>query len=88
MYANTVAPRFEIVSALGEGDAAFVVWVFHCGVAGRQLTVQGASHLRFNQAGKVVDHRDYWDAAEEMWQHLPLIGKPVAWLRRRFRAVD
>jgi ketosteroid isomerase-like protein len=85
MFANTANPRFDIISAQGDGTTAFVIWVFHCGVAGRQLAVHGASHLRFDEQGRVCEHRDYWDPAEEMWQHLPLLGKPVAWLRRRFR---
>ncbi|MET3106813.1 hypothetical protein AAKU67_002656 [Oxalobacteraceae bacterium GrIS 2.11] len=33
----------------------------------------------------VTDHRDYWDAAEELFQKLPLIGAPIRWLRRQFK---
>src|SRR5476649_1265151 len=45
----------------------------------------GGSHLRFNQAGLVVLHRDYWDATEELLAKLPLVGAPIRWLRGRFR---
>ena len=40
--------------------------------------------LHFAPDGRVADHRDYWDPAEELWQKLPLLGPPVRWLRRRF----
>jgi hypothetical protein len=28
-------------------------------------------------------HRDYWDAAEELYEQLPGIGVLMRWLRRR-----
>ena len=34
----------------------------------------------------VIEHRDYWDAVEELLQKLPLIGTPIRWLCRRFKA--
>jgi steroid delta-isomerase len=48
--------------------------------------VRGATHLRFNGRGKVVYHRDYWDAAEELYAKLPLLGALMRWLRRRLAA--
>jgi steroid delta-isomerase len=48
--------------------------------------VRGASHLRFDAAGKVVLHRDYWDAAEELYAKLPLIGCVMRGLQRMARA--
>ena len=48
--------------------------------------MRGASHLRFDAAGKVVLHRDYWDAAEELYAKLPLIGPPMRLLRRMGQA--
>lgn len=67
-------------------DLAFVTWDFDFGLGGRHYRVQGASRLIFAPDGRVLDHRDYWDVAAELWQKMPLIGGPVAWLRRRFAA--
>ena len=53
---------------------------------GRTLTVRGVTHLRFDADGRVVLHRDYWDAAEELYEKLLLIGAPPSWLRRRMSA--
>ena len=36
--------------------------------------IHGASLITFNEAGLVSEHRDYWDAAEELYEKLPLIG--------------
>jgi len=48
--------------------------------------VRGASHLRFDAAGKVVLHRDYWDAAEELYAKLPVLGGLMRYLKRMGRA--
>ena len=31
-------------------------------------------------------HRDYWDAAEELYEKLPLLGALMRWLKRRVNA--
>jgi len=41
--------------------------------------------LKFDAAGKVNYHRDYWDAAEELYEKLPLIGPLMRGLRRYVR---
>jgi len=30
-----------------------------------------------------VFHRDYWDAAEELYEKLPVIGALMRWLKKR-----
>lgn len=37
----------------------------------------GMSQLRFNEKGKVIFHQDYWDGSENLYEHLPLIGRFV-----------
>jgi hypothetical protein len=45
--------------------------------------IQGASHLRLDGQGRVAQHRDYWDAAEELYETLPIVGTLMRWLKRR-----
>ena len=33
--------------------------------------------------GRIRLHRDYWDAAEELYEKLPVLGHLMRWLRRR-----
>jgi ketosteroid isomerase-like protein len=46
------------------GDRAAVEWWGTWVEDGRRLTLAGATFLRFDDDGKVVDHRDYWNEAE------------------------
>jgi ketosteroid isomerase-like protein len=85
MYRELGAPRFEVTEALGAGDQAFLTWNFrfsHPRLPGEQL-IRGATHLRFDADGRVTLHRDYWDAAEELYEKLPLVGALMRLLRRR-----
>jgi len=43
----------------------------------------GSSHLRFNSDGLVEYHRDYWDASEELYEKLPVIGFVLKALKKR-----
>jgi steroid delta-isomerase len=43
--------------------------------------IHGLTLLRFDVAGKVVHHRDYWDAAGELYEKLPGIGLMMRGLR-------
>ena len=85
MFETTEQPRFVIATRILEGDQAFVTWTFEFGLKGKAYVIAGGTHLSFDQDGLVVLHRDYWDAAEELLQKLPVIGVPIRWLRGLFR---
>lgn len=84
MFATTQAPRFVFDEVIEQNQKVFLTWEFHFGLRGKNYVVKGGSMLTFNEQGLITDHRDYWDAAEELWEKLPLIGGLVGWLRRRF----
>ena len=86
MFATLDAPRFVVTTAVAAGCDAFLTWDFSFsrrGAGASEMCIHGASHLRFSQDGLVLMHRDYWDAAEELYEKLPLIGALMRWLKRR-----
>jgi steroid delta-isomerase len=83
MFASLEAPRFIILSQVAQGDEAFLNWDFSFSRHGRPLRIHGASHLRFSAGGRVNHHRDYWDAAEELYAKLPLLGTLMRCLQHR-----
>ncbi|PVX36754.1 nuclear transport factor 2 family protein [Janthinobacterium sp. 78] len=68
-----------------DGVAAIEAILRHMFVHTEQPRFIIGERVRFNADGLVFLHRDYWDAAEELLQNLPLIGAPIRWLRGRFR---
>ena len=88
MFATTEAPRFEVTDRIEQGGQAMLGWTFRFALRGRALTVRGVTHLRFDADDRVTLHRDYWDAAEELYEKLPLLGGLMRAVRRRLRATD
>jgi ketosteroid isomerase-like protein len=87
MYVALDAPRFVVRDIVAEGDQCFLAWDFLFRfkrfAPGAQQTVRGGSHLVFAGDGRIVLHRDYWDAAEELYEKLPAVGTLMRWLKRR-----
>lgn len=50
---------------------------------GAPITLQGCSLLLWNAEGKVVRHQDFFDAGALLYEHIPLLGCLIRWLRRR-----
>jgi len=83
MFERTVAPHFVVTEKLADDNSAMLAWEFRYGQGQR---IRGVSHLRFADDGRVAYHRDYWDAAEELYMKLPVLGALMRWLRRRLAA--
>lgn len=43
----------------------------------------GISHLRFDAQGRIAYQQDYWNAADGLFQHVPLLGWMIRALKRR-----
>jgi steroid Delta-isomerase len=84
MFKRVDQPRFVVTTAIEQGDDCFLTWDFLFNTkGGKPWVIRGASHLRYDAAGLVAFHRDYWDAAEELYEKLPLIGALMRWLKKR-----
>lgn len=88
MFAQVDAPRFVVTGSVLQGDQAFLTWDFLFRMkrfSRDEQCIRGASHLRFAPDGRVAFHRDYWDAAEELYEKLPVLGALMRALKRAAR---
>lgn len=88
MFRQVHAPRFVVHAALVQGELAFLTWTLHyrrAAGAPRESAIRGATELRFDADGLVALHRDYWDAAEELYEGVPLLGAVLRAIKRRLR---
>lgn len=89
MYQTLEQPRFVVTERIVDGAQCFLTWDFEFRFKNfdraRLQTVRGASHLKFGADGRVYFHRDYWDAAEELYEKLPLVRGLMRWLKKRAR---
>jgi hypothetical protein len=87
MYVALEQPHFVVTGQVVDGAQAFLTWEFRFRFKRFDTTtlqaVRGASHVVFNEQGLVTVHRDYWDAAEELYEKLPVLGGVMRWLKKR-----
>lgn len=90
MFDALESPRFVITQQVQQGVQCFVTWDFLFAMrrldAGRTQTIRGASHLVLREEDglwKVAVHRDYWDAAEELYEKIPLVRHVMRWLKKQ-----
>jgi steroid Delta-isomerase len=90
MYRALEAPRFVVHDSVTGGAQCFLTWDFRFRfkrfAPAVDQVVRGASHLHFAADGRIALHRDYWDAAEELYEKLPAVGSLMRWLKRRANA--
>ena len=87
MFESLDSPHFIVTERIVQGQQCFLVWDFRFRFKRFDTqswqTVRGGTHLTFDDAGLVTLHRDYWDAAEELYEKLPVVGSLMRWLKRR-----
>ena len=86
MFDTLEQPRFIVTQHIVQGDQTFLAWEFHFRMRRwrphQMQCIRGATLLRFDAQGRVALHRDYWDAAEDLYEKLPLLGALMRWLRK------
>ena len=74
----------EAESVAVDGTVAFVEWRMGLKIQGIEFIYPGATRLRFDSAGKIVHHRDYFDFVGPTFGPVPVLGGVVRWLYKRF----
>ncbi|NMG75966.1 nuclear transport factor 2 family protein [Aromatoleum diolicum] len=88
MFAHLDDPCFEVTARIADGRQAMLGWVFRFRRRDRRIEIRGVSHIQFDNSARVIVHRDYWDAAEELYAKLPGLGVVMRALRRRLSATE
>ncbi len=88
MFEQVDQPRFVVTGTVLQGSQAFLTWDFLFTMKRFSRTpqcIKGATQIAFDADGAVTLHRDYWDAAEELYEKLPVLGSLMRWLKRAAR---
>lgn len=79
-------PKFTILDQACSDSRHYVRWDFSGRVKGLgALTFTGMSEIRYDEEQKVVEHIDHWDASEQFYEKLPVLGWPITCLKRRLQ---
>jgi hypothetical protein len=87
MFVTLKQPRFVVTHQVCQGKQCFLTWEFRFYFpsykVNQEQVILGASHLVLGDSGLILVHRDYWDAAQELYEKLPLVGSLMRWLKAR-----
>ncbi|MEX1117235.1 MAG: nuclear transport factor 2 family protein [Terrimicrobiaceae bacterium] len=80
--------RVEFQDVARSGNEYYLRWVmdvkfkkFHRGKSFRTI---GMTHARFNDQGLVILHQDYWDSTTGFFQHVPVLGTGIRYIKTLF----
>tara|TARA_B100000073_G_scaffold53360_1_gene39311 strand:- start:11652 stop:12086 length:435 start_codon:yes stop_codon:yes gene_type:complete len=76
----------ETLTASKSGNIAFVEWRMGLKIKGIEFIYPGTSRLQFDDSGKIIDHRDYFDFILPTFGPVPILGGFTRWLYGRFIA--
>ncbi|MFE8071697.1 nuclear transport factor 2 family protein [Marinobacteraceae bacterium S3BR75-40.1] len=84
-YQNVIACQFDFGAPIFDAERAALPWTMRLSHRrlrrGQPIDVEGMSHLRIVD-DLVVFHRDYFDAAQLLYENIPVLGAGVRWVRR------
>jgi steroid Delta-isomerase len=87
MFVRLHEPKFVITETIQQDNRVLLVWDFTFRIKNLKPNlprkIHGTSLIRFADDGRVMSHRDYWDAAGELYEQLPIIGVVMRWLKKR-----
>lgn len=89
IFQNLEEMSFDVKEEFVSGDETVALWTMtlkHNKLAGGEpIVLEGVTHLRF-QDGKVVAHRNVFDAGALVYENTPFVGMLVRWVKNRVAA--
>lgn len=83
MFEALEHPRFEVIEIVEQERKVCLVWLFRFGWRQKSFEIEGSTIFDLNADGLIARHRDYWDVAQGIYEHLPLLGSVLRTLRKR-----
>jgi len=86
MFENLDHVQFTVTrSAItGESDTAGLIrWELRSMLNGQPYNIVGMSELEFAADGRVNVHIDHWDAGQQFYERIPVVGALLRLIRRR-----
>lgn len=67
------------------GASYYVRWILDVRYKGAKETVRtmGVTLLRFDESGRVILHQDFWDSSAGFYEHLPVLGGVMRWIKSK-----
>lgn len=81
------AAEFDFRRIIRSGDEFYIDWVmrldFKKTSAGSWEESIGMTHMRFNSAGKIIFHQDYWDPTDIVYKRIPVAKQLINFVKKK-----
>lgn len=85
---NLIACEFKFIDEIIQHDSAHITWDMyfkHPKINGaKQTKVRGMSLIKFDD--KIYYHEDVYDLGAMVYEHIPVMGKMMQWVKQRMQA--
>jgi hypothetical protein len=89
LYENVKSINFKYNDIVSSGNTHVLVWTMTLEAnglnGGKPISLEGNSHIKFNEENLVIYHRDYFDMGEFIYEHVPLLGWTIKQVKNRLR---
>jgi steroid delta-isomerase len=82
MFETLKDVRFRVITCASNGNRCLMQWQLTGLICTKPCTIEGMSTVTFSGDGRVSSHIDYWDAASQLYERLPVIGWLLSAIRR------
>jgi len=88
MFETLHDPRFIVDEIVCGNSTTYLRWTFsyHRSSKHEVEKFTGVSRVQFLETGKVLSHVDYWDAAENIYEKVPILGSVLRLIKQRIKA--
>ena len=88
MYTTLEDPKFRVDEIIENDSIAYLKWHFYFKLSKNEeeQSFVGVSRVEFDRLGKVISHVDYWDAASNVYEKIPLLGSLLRMIKRKLHA--
>jgi len=77
--------RVEFLATAVDGIDVYVRWRMHMEIPalnrGDPMLSYGMTQFRFDEAGRVLLHKDFWDSGSGFFEYVPVVGRVIRHLR-------
>ena len=93
LYENVEEIKFEFSEFIETTGLVAAPWIMHVQAKnlnkGQKVSVAGISHIQFDtNTDKVVYHRDYFDMGAFVYEHVPILGMAIRYIKRQMHKIE
>ncbi|MGB0683317.1 MAG: nuclear transport factor 2 family protein [Magnetovibrionaceae bacterium] len=83
MFDTVEEPRFAVRAKGLDRQCGLLLWTMTFRTDGKPMRIEGMSEVRLTADGLVSAHIDHWDAAEQVFGKVPVLGGLLRWIGKR-----